>query len=237
MRSTPAPARILVVEDDPKTAELVALYLRHAGHRVEVEHRGDRALARLGGERFDLLVLDLMLPGVDGLELCRRARAGEAANGRVGIVLVTARTREEERVHGLELGADDYVSKPFSPRELTARVAAVLRRVAPEAVLLRGRLRIELERRLASVDGRAVELTASELALLAALAREPGRVKSRAQLLELLPGGPYETLDRTVDAHIKNLRRKLEPDPSSPIFIETVVGAGYRFAAGTGRAS
>lgn len=221
-------AHILVVEDDRKTAELVALYLRNAGHKVEVEHDGARALGRLTGESFDLLVLDVMLPGVDGLELCRRARS----RGGVGIVLMTAKTREEERIAGLDLGADDYVSKPFSPRELTARVHAVLRRLAPRAepVMVRGSLTLDRARRTVSVDGRGVELTASELALLEALAREPGRVKTRAQLLELLPGGPYETLDRTVDAHIKNLRRKLEPDPATPLFIETVVGAGYRFA-------
>jgi DNA-binding response OmpR family regulator len=220
--------RILVVEDDKKTAELIALYLRHAGHAVEVEHAGDRALGRLADERFDVLVLDVMLPGIDGLELCRRARA----RGGIGILLVTARTREDERIAGLDLGADDYVTKPFSPRELVARVHAVLRRVAPDAaaVLTRGDITIDRERRTVMVRGRCAELTSSEFALLEALAREPGRVRSRGQLLDLLPGGAEAILDRTVDAHIRNLRRKIEPDPSLPVYIETVVGAGYRFA-------
>lgn len=220
-------ARILVVEDDTKTAELVALYLKNAAYEVAIEHHGERAMERIGREFFDLLVLDRMLPGLDGLELCRRARA----RGPVGIVMMTARTREDERVAGLELGADDYVCKPFSPRELVARVQAVLRRVAPRAgaVLARGEVVLDLEHRAVTVSGRPVELTSSEFSLLEALAREPGRVKSRTQLLELLPGGPYEILDRTVDAHIKNLRRKLNLAGAR---IETVVGVGYRFTAG-----
>lgn len=222
-----AAARILVVEDDLKTADLVALYLRNDGHRVEVERAGDRALERIESEAFDLLVLDVMVPEVDGLELCRRARA----RGEIPIVFLTARTREHERIEGLDLGADDYVAKPFSPRELAARVRALLRRSPPggEEVLVRGEVAIDSARRTVRIGDRAIELTPTEFALLAALARRPGHVLTRDRLLELLPGGPYETLDRTVDAHIRNLRRKIEPDPSSPRYVETVIGAGYRF--------
>lgn len=221
-------ARILVVEDDRKTADLVALYLRNDGHRVHVEGAGGRALARIESEPFDLLVLDVMVPEVDGLELCRRARA----RGPTPIILLTARTREEERVEGLDIGADDYVPKPFSPRELAARVRALLRRSPPgdEDVLVRGEIAIDLARRTVRVRGRGVELTPTEFELLAALARRPGHVWSRDRLLELLPGGPFETLDRTVDVHVRNLRRKIEPDPARPVIVETVFGAGYRFA-------
>lgn len=220
-------ARILVVEDDRKTADLVALYLRHAGHDVRVEHAGDTAQRVLAAEVFDLLILDVMLPGVDGLTLCREARQRTGT----AVILLTARTQEEDRVAGLELGADDYVPKPFSPRELTARVQAVLRRVPPASadVLARGRLRIDLARRDATVDGRTVSLTASEFAVLLALARRPGQVLSREQLLAHLPGDTTDTLDRTVDVHVRNLRRKIEPDATAPTFVQTVVGAGYRF--------
>lgn len=228
-------ARILVVEDDRKTAELVALYLRHAGYDVRVEHAGDAAQRLLAAEVFDLLILDVMLPGVDGLTLAREARQ----RADTAVILLTARTQEEDRVAGLELGADDYVPKPFSPRELTARVQAVLRRVPPSSaeVLVRGRLRIDLASRDVTVDGRALNLTASEFALLLALARRPGHVLSRDQLLAHLPGDTTDTLDRTVDVHVRNLRRKLEPESATPTFVQTVVGAGYRFNAGAAESS
>jgi DNA-binding response OmpR family regulator len=220
-------ARILVVEDDRKTAELVALYLRHAGYRVEMEPDGRRALARIAAEAFDLFIFDVMLPGVDGLALCREVRR----RGAGAIILLTARVREEERVAGLDLGADDYVPKPFSPKELVARVRAVLRRAPPagEEILVRGALALDGARRAVTLDGRGVDLTATEFALLFTLARRPGVVLSRAQLLEHLPGGAEETLDRTVDVHVRNLRRKLEADPAAPEVIQTVIGAGYRF--------
>jgi DNA-binding response OmpR family regulator len=222
-------ARVLVVEDDRKTADLVGLYLRHAGHTVSVEHTGDGAAARLERESFDLLVLDVMLPGVDGLALCRKAREREGT----AVVLLTARSREEDRIAGLELGADDYVAKPFSPKELVARVQAVLRRVPPGEgdVLVRGAMRINRAARRVTLDGRVVDLTPSELAILHALAVRPGRVVSRARLVERLPGDSPDTLDRTVDVHVRNLRRKIERDPSSPAWIQTVLGAGYRFAS------
>jgi DNA-binding response OmpR family regulator len=213
-----AAARVLVVEDDRKTADLVATYLRHAGHDVAVEHAGDRAAARMDRESFDLVVLDLMLPGVDGLSLCKKAREREGT----GVILLTARTLEEEKIAGLTLGADDYVTKPFSPRELVARVEAVLRRVPPGegGVLVRGTLRIDASQQSVTIGGRRVDLTPSETAILRALASRPGRVVSRARLVEMLGS---DTLDRTVDVHVRNLRRKLELD-----CIETVVGAGYR---------
>ena len=222
-----ADARILVVEDDRTTAELITLYLRHAKYRVDVERTGDAALERIARESFDLLVLDVMLPGVDGLEICRRVRAQSGPP----VILLTARTLEDDRVNGLESGADDYVAKPFSPRELVARVAAVLRRVPPGAhrTLSRGAVTVDLATRNVSANGRAVELTSSEFALLVALMQRPGHILSRAQLLAVLPGESSQSLDRTVDVHVRNIRRKLERDPSNPELLQTVVGAGYRF--------
>ena len=214
-------AKVLVVEDDRKTAEIVAMYLEKEGHDVAVEHAGDRAAARLERETFDLLVLDLMLPGVDGITLCKKAREREGT----AVILLTARTREEERIAGLKLGADDYVTKPFSPRELVARVEAVLRRVPPGEgdVLVRGAMRLDVSQLQVTIDGREIDLTPSELAILRTLALRPGRAVSRAKLVESLPGGSSDTLDRTVDVHVRNLRRKIERD-----CIQTVVGAGYR---------
>lgn len=224
-----AAARILVVDDDRTTADLVALYLRHAGFRVQVEHSGDRALARLREDRFDLLVLDVMLPGASGLEICRQVRARDGT----GIILLTARTGEADRIHGLELGADDYVPKPFSPRELVARVRAVLRRRPQdsERLLVRGDVSIDRAARTVTVRGKVVDLTPSEFAILDTLASSPGRVRTRAQLLGALPGERPTNLDRTVDVHVRNLRRKIEPVPSAPRYIQTVLGTGYRFAA------
>jgi two-component system response regulator ResD len=222
-----ADARILVVEDDRTTADLLALYLRHAKYRVDVERTGDAALERITRESFDLLVLDVMLPGVDGVEICRRVRA----QGGPPVILVTARTLEDDRVSGLESGADDYVPKPFSPRELVARVAAVLRRVPPGAhrMLSRGVVAVDLATRSVTAHGRAIELTSSEYALLVALMQRPGHILSRAQLVAALPGEDSQALDRTVDVHVRNIRRKLERDPSNPELLQTVVGAGYRF--------
>jgi DNA-binding response OmpR family regulator len=228
MDRPPPAARILVVEDDHKTADLIALYLRHAGHAVFVEHAGDRARRRLEQEGFDLLVLDVMLPGTSGLELCRHVRATAGTP----VVLLTARTSEDQRVEGLELGADDYVCKPFSPRELVARVGAVLRRVPPggDDVLRCGALALDRAARTATLDGRDVPLTRSEFAILEALMERPGRVRRRAELLARIADGDDLPLERTVDVHIRNLRRKLEPEASAPRYVETVVGVGYRIA-------
>jgi DNA-binding response OmpR family regulator len=230
--SAAPPARILVVEDDRTTADLVALYLRHAGHRVRVEHTGDGALVRLGEETFDLLVLDVMLPGADGLEICRAVRA----EGATPIILLTARTREDDRVQGLELGADDYVTKPFSPRELVARAHAVLRRAPPggSEPFRCGELEVDVAAHLVRRGGETVALTPTEFGLLAALVRRPGHVLTRRQLLDALPGERLDTLDRAVDVHVRNLRRKLERDPSRPRWVLTVPGVGYRFAAEAG---
>jgi DNA-binding response OmpR family regulator len=204
-----ADARILVVEDDRTTADLLALYLRHAKYRVDVESTGDAALERIARE------------------ICRRVRA----QGGPPVILVTARTLEDDRVSGLESGADDYVPKPFSPRELVARVAAVLRRVPPGAhrMLSRGVVAVDLATRSVTAHGRAIELTSSEYALLVALMQRPGHILSRAQLVAALPGEDSQALDRTVDVHVRNIRRKLERDPSNPELLQTVVGAGYRF--------
>lgn len=220
-------ARILVVEDEHTTADLVALYLRHAGHDVSVVHSGSNALRTLRERAFDLVVLDVMLPGVSGLELCRHVRQ----QGTAGIILLTARTSENDRIAGLDLGADDYVSKPFSPRELVARVQAVLRRRPPEssALLVRGSIRIDRGQRSVTVNGEPVILTPSEFALLETLAVRPGHVRSRAELLDALPQERDSSLERTVDVHVRNLRKKIERDPSQPQFIQTVLGSGYRF--------
>jgi len=222
-----ADARILVVEDDRTTAELIALYLRHAKYRVDIERTGTGALDRIARESFDLLVLDVMLPGVDGMEICRSVRA----QGGPPVILLTARTLEDDRLQGFECGADDYVAKPFSPREMVARVAAVLRRVPPGAhrVLSRGVVQVDLATRSVRAHGRDIELTSSEYALLVALMQRPGHILSRAQLLTALPGEDSQALDRTVDVHVRNIRRKLERDPSNPELLQTVVGAGYRF--------
>jgi DNA-binding response OmpR family regulator len=216
-------ARILVVEDDRKTAEVLALYLGHGGHIVAVEHDGARAWQRIEADDFDLLLLDVMLPGETGLELCRRVRAHSSTP----VILLTARTLEEERIEGLGLGADDYICKPFSPREVVARVESVLRRVPPGSAhrLRMGALTLDARNRVVAVDDVVIDLTATEFALLHTLLRRRGQVFSRAQLLDALPGEPGDAFDRTIDAHIKNLRRKVGAQ-----YIETVFGVGYRCA-------
>lgn len=219
--------RILVVEDDARTAEVIALYLRHAGHQVWVEGDGTRALQRAQAGTFDLLILDRMLPGIDGLTLCRQLTAERG----IPVMMVTARTLEEERLEGFEGGADDYLTKPFSPRELVARANALLRRAPPgqRAVVRAGILHLDLDRREVRVSDTALDLTPSEFEILHALAEHPGRVCSRAQLLNRLPGRSRDALDRTVDVHVRNLRRKLEPMVPAPEgLIETVFGVGYR---------
>lgn len=230
--TTSSGSRILVVEDDRRIAEVIALYLRHAGHRVFVEHDGSDALKRVTAERFDLLLLDRMLPGTDGLEICRAARA----TGSAMVMIVSARTLEEERLEGFDVGADDYLTKPFSPRELVARVNALLRRAPADAqeVIVAGDLRIDLSTRTISAAGTRLDLTPSEFALFEALAVRPGRVLSRAALLDRMPGGGSDTtLERTVDVHVRNARRKLAAIVPLPrVRIETVLGAGYRLATG-----
>ena len=222
--AAPPRASILVVEDDAKTAELVALYLTHAGHRVATERSGARALERVQTESFDLLLLDIMLPGATGLEIAKSAREHSATP----IIFLTARTIEEDRLDGFAAGADDYVTKPFSPRELTARVEAVLRRAPPSAErrIVHAELVLDLRRHSVTLAGAPFDLTPSEFCVLHALMEHPGFVRSRAELLDKLPGDGSHALDRIVDVHISNLRRKLGAG-----YIETVVGLGYRMPA------
>jgi DNA-binding response OmpR family regulator len=221
-------ASILVVEDDRRTAEVIALYLRHAGHKVFVEHDGAAAIARSRAEAFDLVVLDRMLPGAEGLDVCRAIRQ----QGSVPVILVTARTLEEERLEGFDSGADDYLTKPFSPRELVARIHALLRRAPPGAgkVLKAGDLTVDLEARRVTVGGSSLDLTPSELEIVIALAERPGRVMRRMALLDRLPGENSETLERTIDVHVRNIRRKLGAIDGVTVRIETAFGAGYRLA-------
>jgi two-component system alkaline phosphatase synthesis response regulator PhoP len=225
--------RVLVVDDDAKTVDLVRLYLIRDGYKVSVAYDGPEALRLARESHPDLIVLDLMLPGCDGLQVCRTLRK----ESDVPIVMLTARTTEEDKLSALGLGADDYVTKPFSPRELAARVRAVLRRVPDESLehgreeLKLGDLSIHFLRHEASYGGRALALTPVEFKLLSVLAQEPGRTFTRAQLVEKVMGYDFDGFDRTIDVHVLNLRRKLEPDPANPQLIQTVYGAGYRFAA------
>ena len=218
---------ILVVEDEPQIAGIVRDYLEHAGFAVIAAGDGAAALALVRARRPDALVLDLGLPRVDGLDVIRAIRR----DSRVPILILSARGDETDRVAGLELGADDYVVKPFSPRELVARVRAVLRRadavpLASERIET-GDLVLDLVRRRVTVAGRAVTLTPTEFELLATLAREPGRVWTRSQLLDAVHGFSLETYERAIDGHIRNLRRKLEPDETAPRYVRTVHGVGY----------
>jgi two-component system, OmpR family, alkaline phosphatase synthesis response regulator PhoP len=221
---------ILVVDDEPKIVQLARDYLEHAGFDVLTAGYGASALQAAGVRRPDLVVLDLGLPGVDGLEVMRTIRA----SGTTPIVVLTARDTELDKLLGLELGADDYVTKPFSPRELVARVRAVLRRsersAEPRERLEVGDLVLDVPRLRTSVAGRPVELTATEFAILATMAREPGRVFTRSQLLDAVHGVAFEAYERAIDAHVKNIRRKVEPDPARPRYLLTVYGVGYRVA-------
>jgi DNA-binding response OmpR family regulator len=222
---------ILVVEDETKIARLVRDYLEHAGFGVIVTGNAGAAVASARGEKPDLIVLDLGLPDGDGLDVTRELRR----SSNVPIVMLTARGEETDRVAGLELGADDYVVKPFSPRELVARVRAVLRR-AEEAgsggqeFLRASDVEVDLPRRRVSVGGKDVELTPTEFEMLSTLVRAPGRVFTRAQLLDAIHGVAFESYERAIDAHVKNLRKKIEPTPGRPRYLLTVRGVGYRFA-------
>ena len=232
----PVSQRILIVEDEKKIAHWVRTYFEQAGFQVQVAYDGPTGLAMARDAPPDLLILDLMLPGMDGLELCRAIRK----QGDLPIIMLTARVEEVDRLIGLELGADDYVVKPFYPRELVARAKAVLRRSQRGAdrragppqfgVLVFDRLRLDLDRHLCTVDGQVVELTPSEYALLEALMTHKGLALTRAQLLDLALGDKLNVYERTIDVHIRNLRRKLEPDPAAPIYILTVFGIGYKFS-------
>jgi len=221
---------VLVVDDEPKIARLARDYLEHAGYGVLTAGDGPSAVQVARTRRPDLVVLDLGLPGLDGLEVLRSIRSA----GQTPVVVLTARDTELDKLLGLELGADDYVTKPFSPRELVARVRAVLRR-SERALeigdrLVVGDLVLDVPRMRATVAERPVELTPTEFALLATLARHPGRVFTRSQLLDAAHGEAFEAYERAIDAHVKNIRRKLEPEPARPRYLLTVYGVGYRLA-------
>ena len=212
-------ARILIVAD----------YLEAAGFATVSARSGDEALMRVRTDAPDLVVLDLGLPGLDGLDVTRSIRR----SGELPIIMLTARDDETDRIIGLELGADDYVTKPFSPRELVARVRAVLRRRASSGeseMLLARDLTLDVPRMRVLRGTQPIDLTATEFALLAAMARQPGRVFTRAQLLDAIHGVAFESFERAIDAHVKNIRRKLEPEPRSPRYLLTVYGVGYRLA-------
>jgi two-component system alkaline phosphatase synthesis response regulator PhoP len=228
--------KVLVVDDDVKTVELVRLYLNRDGYKVFVAYDGNDAIRLANESHPDLIVLDLMLPGCNGLEVCRTLRD----KSEVPIIMLTARSTEDDRLAGLNLGADDYVTKPFSPRELAARVRAVLRRL-PEETLERGpaeiengELTINFLKREVTMAGKSLDLTPIEFKLLGVLAREPGRAFSRGQLIEKVLGYDYDGFDRTIDVHILNLRRKLESEPGHTKYIKTVYGAGYKFVGDSG---
>lgn len=220
---------ILVVEDDHSIARLIRDYLDRAGYGVILAADGETGLARSRTEKPDVIVLDLGLPGRDGIEMLRELRR----TSNVPVVIVTARGEETDRVVGLELGADDYMVKPFSPRELVARVRAVLRRTeradtAQDVIRVRD-LALDIPRMRAEMNGEVIDLTPTEFQLVLAMASQPGRVFTRNQLLDAAHGVAFESYERAIDAHIKNIRRKLEPTPSDPQYILTVYGVGYRF--------
>jgi len=224
-------ARILVAEDDPKQSQLIRIYLEREGHSVLVVSDGRAALDQCRTRRPDLVVLDVMMPVVDGLDVCRILRSEST----IPILLLTARTTEDDVLLGLDIGADDYLTKPYSPRELAARVRALLRRAGVVAagtrsVLTVGDLEVDTGRFEVRVGGRQVPLTAKEFGILEVLAGEPGRVLTRAQIIDRAFGFDHYVLERTVDAHVMNLRRKIEDDPAEPRHVQTVYGRGYRLA-------
>jgi two-component system, OmpR family, alkaline phosphatase synthesis response regulator PhoP len=221
---------ILVVDDETKIVQIVRDYLEHAGYAVVAAGDGKTTLAAFRASKPDLVVLDLGLPGLDGLDVTRAIRKESTAP----IIMLTARSEETDKLVGLELGADDYITKPFSPKELVARVRAVLRRAETaalsEAPVQSGDVTLDPARMRVTAGGRVVELTATEFQLLLALARQPGRIFTRSQLLDAVRGVAIESYERAIDAHVKNIRRKLEPDPHEPRYILTVHGVGYKFS-------
>jgi len=230
MMTLPQNQTILIVDDEPKIVRLARDYLEKNGFRVLTAGDGIEALAVARRDKPDLIVLDLMLPGMDGLDVCRILRR----ESDVPIIMLTARVEEADQLIGLEIGADDYINKPFSPRALVARVRALLRRVQgglrqPD-ILRNGALEVDLTGHRVSLAGKEIHLTPNEFKLLAVLARHPGQILSRVQLVEAIHGIAYDGVDRSVDSHIKNLRRKLEEDPSDPAYILTAYGIGYQLA-------
>lgn len=220
--------KILLAEDDPKTSASIRLYLENAGYGVQIATTGTEALSLARSTSPALVVLDVMLPELSGLDICRLLRA----ESQVPIIMLTARTLEEDRVLGFDVGADDYVTKPFSPRELVRRVRAILRRTEAREQPVRtyGNLVIDVLRHEVTISGRSIALTVTEFDLLEMISRAPGKVFTRASLVDQLFGQGYEGLSRSIDAPIMNVRRKLEPDPQHPRYILTVYGVGYKFS-------
>lgn len=227
-----AAKKILVVDDEKRIVEIVRAYLEREGYNVVVAYEGKTALDLARREQPDLVVLDLMLPEISGWDICRTLRQESG----VPIIMLTARDDVTDKVVGLELGADDYVTKPFDPKELVSRVKAVLRRSgekpSPAGVIRVGQLRIDVEKRLVHRAGESIELTPTEFDLLRVLAEHPGRVYSRMELLDRVQGDAYEGYERTMDSHIKNLRKKIEPNVEHPCYIITVYGVGYKMEEG-----
>ena len=224
-------AKILVVDDEAKIVKLVRAYLEQAGFTVVVAEDGQTALIQARREKPDLVILDLGLPGIDGLDVARTLRR----EGDTPIIMLTARVDDTDRIIGLELGADDYVSKPFNPRELVARVRAVLRRTAgsapPVEILRGGDLVLDVSAHLVTLAGQSLDLTPTEFDLLQVFMQNPGRAFTRLELLDRVQGDAYEGYERTIDAHVKNLRAKLGDDPRHPRYVQTVYGVGYKFGA------
>ena len=219
--------KILVVDDDAKTVDLVKLYLERDGHSVLTAYDGLSALRIFREQQPHLVVLDVMLPGLNGVEVCRTLRS----ESDVPIIMLTARTRDEDKLTGLDTGADDYVTKPFSPGELAARVRAVFRRLPAErgpAEIRHGAFYLNFPKREVTLNGKKLALTSVEFKILAAFLREPGRVFDRVEIIDKAFGYDFESFDRAIDVHIYNLRRKIEPDPKHPRYIKTIYGAGYK---------
>jgi len=227
--------KILIVDDEPKIVEIVSAYIKREGWQTVVASDGESALTIAAREHPDLIILDLMLPKMSGWDVCRTLRQ----KSQIPIIMLTARDDVSDKIVGLELGADDYVTKPFDPKELVSRVRAVLRRTEGQSPTIKsqltiGELVIDTEKRTVHLQSQSVELTAMEFDLLRTMVENPGRVYSRLQLLERVQGDAYEGYERTIDSHIKNLRRKIEPDPEHPRYIATVYGVGYKMKEQTG---
>lgn len=225
--------RVLVVDDDREVVRLMQAYLERAGYEVLVAYDGESAVHNLRREKPDLVLLDLMLPDRDGYDITRLVR-GDATLAHIPIIMLTARVEDTDKIVGLEMGADDYVTKPYNPREVVARVRARLRNIEgfQAAVLQVGGLQMDLRRREVRVDGRPVNLTATEFNLLRVLVEQAGYVFTRSELISKGLGADYEGIDRTLDSHIRNLRQKIEPNPKEPTYIQTVYGVGYRLEEG-----
>ena len=220
---------ILVVDDEQKIIQITSDYLEAAGYAVLSADNGISALRVVDESQPDLVILDLGLPGMDGLDVCRELRK----KSDLPIIILTARGEESDKLVGLELGADDYITKPFSPKELVARVRAVLRRMekstSDEEIFRVGKVRFDVLKMRLTIDDTAIELTPTEFELLLTLARQPGRIFTRSQLLDAIHGVAFDSYERAIDAHIKNIRRKIEPDPRQPLYVLTVYGVGYKF--------